>query len=1185
MYSGKMRLIGLAVLFWAGYATAAIVPSTNDLWDISQGSVVTGTSGSHVPYSDIRDMFGGTFSPVEPGTTVFNDGQPPGFVHYVEWQTPAPVTVASFNLFGFGDATQNYQREFAQFVLKAKSSPLATNFDLTLYTLVVTNHPYNYVDPVNECIVSTNITPVTAQYFRAEFTQYNAGFGFDGPRIVELDGFGEAPVDLLAGPTNETVTAGQNASFSVTVAGTPPLSYQWYENSTNIPAADNPTATNATLVLTNAQINQSGNTYYVMVSNTSGTSNSSSAVLTVNPVPPVILPSTNDLWDISQGSVVTATSGAHVPYSDIRDMFGGMFSEVGPGATVFNDGQPPGFVHYVEWQTPAPVTVNSFNLFALGDGPQFDNQREFAQFVLKAKSSPLATNFDLTLYTLVVTNHPYNFIDPVNFCLLSTAITPVTAQYFRAEFTQYTAGRGFDGPRIVELDGFGEIPLDVLAGPTNETVTAGQNASFSVTAAGTPPLSYQWYENSTNIPAAGNPTATNATLVLTDVQTNQSGNTYYVTVSNTSGTTNSSSAMLTVNPVPPVIVPSTNDLWDISQGSVVTATSGAHVPYSDIRDMFGGMFSEVGPGATVFNDGQPPGFVHYVDWQTPGPVTVSSFNLFAVGDGAANNYQREFAQFVLKAKSGPLATNYDLTLYTLVVTNHPYNYVDPVNFCVLSTAITPVTAQYFRAEFTQYTAGRGFDGPRVIELDGFGDNPPVVVSGPNSLETYPGSGALFSVVATGTASLGYQWQENMTNIPASVNPTATNATLALTNISLAQSGNIYSVVITNSLGSTNSTNAVLTVLSPGSCFPPPAGIISWWPGERSGIDIYGTNNGTLVGGVTFAPGEVGQAFSLNGTSQYVDVPDSPSLNPTNAITCEAWINPAQFVNSPPIIKKDSPLAGGYTLELNSAGGVLFSVYVNGGWVSTPVIVVPLNQWTHVAGVYNGLNVSIYVNGVLAATASSAGGTILPATNDLQIGHDQFNPTRYFKGLIDEPTLYGVALTAAQIQDIYDADSAGKCASPEISVQPLSQVGYWGGNVTLSVTAAGTGPFTYQWDYNSAPIANATNATLVLGDLQFTNTGSYTVTVGNQFGSQTSAPAVLTVNPAGISIALYAGIDITGTPGLTYGVQYSTNLGNTNDWLGLANLTLSETNELYFDLTPATRSQRFYRVVPGPITIP
>ncbi len=432
------------------------VPSTNDLWDISQGSVMTSNSGLDSG-SDPRDMFGGQFSSTEPDRTIFADGRPPGFVHSIEWQTSAPVTVDSFALFAAGDgptAPFPTQREFAQFVLKAKSSPLATNYDLTLYTLVVTNHPYIFVDPVNSALVATNITPVTAQYFRAEFTQYNAGNGFDGPLVLELDGFGPNPPVIATQPTNQTVTAGANATFAVGATGIGSLSYQWFLNGTNAL----PAATNATLTLTNVQVVQSGNNYSVQVSDLFGSTNSSSATLTVNPpITVTVLPSTNDLWDISQGSVVTGTSGLN-PECDDRDMFGGDFTTVPSevGRTVFADGQPPGFVHYTEWQTLGPVTVSSFNLFAAGDGPQFNNEREFSQFVLKAKSSALATNYDLILYTLVVTNHPYTFLDPVSFALVSTNITPVTAQYFRAEFTQCTTRDGvMADPGLLNWTGLG----------------------------------------------------------------------------------------------------------------------------------------------------------------------------------------------------------------------------------------------------------------------------------------------------------------------------------------------------------------------------------------------------------------------------------------------------------------------------------------------------------------------------------------------------------------------------------------------------------------------------------------------------------------------------------------------------------------------------------------------------------
>src|SRR5665213_862191 len=84
------------------------------------------------------------------------------------------------------------------------------------------------------------------------------------------------------------------------------------------------------------------------------------------------------------------------------------------------------------------------------------------------------------------------------------------------------------------------VPPSITAQPTNQTVQAGGTASFTVTAAGTPPLAYQWNFNGTNISGA-----TNATCTLTNVQFSQAGN-YAVLVTNAYGSTNSSNAALSV---------------------------------------------------------------------------------------------------------------------------------------------------------------------------------------------------------------------------------------------------------------------------------------------------------------------------------------------------------------------------------------------------------------------------------------------------------------------------------------------------------------------------------------------------------------------------------------------------------------------------------------------------------------
>jgi len=84
----------------------------------------------------------------------------------------------------------------------------------------------------------------------------------------------------------------------------------------------------------------------------------------------------------------------------------------------------------------------------------------------------------------------------------------------------------------------------IISQPTNQTVSAGGTATFSVSANGTQPLFYQWRFNGTNISGA-----TNTSLTLTNVQPVQAG-TYAVQVANVAGSTNSANAVLTVNLVP-----------------------------------------------------------------------------------------------------------------------------------------------------------------------------------------------------------------------------------------------------------------------------------------------------------------------------------------------------------------------------------------------------------------------------------------------------------------------------------------------------------------------------------------------------------------------------------------------------------------------------------------------------------
>jgi hypothetical protein len=207
----------------------------------------------------------------------------------------------------------------------------------------------------------------------------------------------------------------------------------------------------------------------------------------------------------------------------------------------------------------------------------------------------------------------------------------------------------------------------------------------------------------------------------------------------------------------------------------------------------------------------------------------------------------------------------------------------------------------------------------------------------------------------------------------------------------------------------------------------------------------------------------------------------------------------------------------------------------------------------------------------------------------------------FKGTnIAGATSSNLVLTNVQLKDsgeysVIVSNSAGYALSdpatltvlsaPQITAQPMGDIGYWGRSVVLSVRATGFPPVTYLWYKDGFPITWATNAVLVLIDLQLTDGGTYSVVVSNALGSLPSVSALLIVNPAGVSLGLYPGLTIDGAVGKMYGIQFTTDVSVTNSWTSLTNLTLEQPTQLWFDTSADVHSgkqpRRFYRVVPIP----
>lgn len=237
---------------------------------------------------------------------------------------------------------------------------------------------------------------------------------------------------------------------------------------------------------------------------------------------------------------------------------------------------------------------------------------------------------------------------------------------------------------------------------------------------------------------------------------------------------------------------------------------------------------------------------------------------------------------------------------------------------------------------------------------------------------------------------------------------------------------ITTVSCTAKDGSNNMTSCSFAVTvtdneAPKSCVTPPAGMVSWWTGDGNGNDIEGSNNGMLQNGaIATGAGKVGQAFSLDGVNDYVTVANHSSLNGFSSATIDAWIRLNATSGRQAIVSKTP--AGEYYLLINN-GKLSFENNNVSSDVFTGTTMLSAAVWYHVAVTYDGSNTRLYVNGV--EDGIQAGIWAAANSQSLSIGQRGDNAD-FFNGLIDEVEIFDRALSAAEIQSLYNAGGFGKC---------------------------------------------------------------------------------------------------------------------------------------------------------------
>ncbi|MGO8700931.1 MAG: LamG-like jellyroll fold domain-containing protein [Limisphaerales bacterium] len=348
----------------------------------------------------------------------------------------------------------------------------------------------------------------------------------------------------------------------------------------------------------------------------------------------------------------------------------------------------------------------------------------------------------------------------------------------------------------------------------------------------------------------------------------------------------------------------------------------------------------------------------------------------------------------------------------------------------------------------------------------------------------------------------------------------------------------------------------------------------WRFNEGTGTNVSDSsglgNNGTLQGDNGMLPhwtnGQPGFGGALLFTNDgvdhtFVNIPGSSSLQigqtASDAWTITAWAyedtnSSGDFVASyGRILVLDDGTA--LQLESGASGDDEFYTWARAdtawqiAWGQYGTVNPLLGQWEHWAVVYDGTNITVYLNGNQGPSGGTASQAVSAAIGyagyqgaihiGSELGQDG---TRNWCGLLDDVAVFSGALAQEQIQTVMSGDFSAFVGGPgRILSQPQSQTVPAGATATFTAGASGQPPLQYQWSRNGNALGSGTNATLVLPNVQPAQAGAYTVSVSNsQGGDISSAAQLLVYNPRAQLVGLWRFNEGFGT-----NVWDSSGLGN------------------------------------------
>ncbi|MEX2185504.1 MAG: Ig-like domain-containing protein [Pirellulales bacterium] len=183
------------------------------------------------------------------------------------------------------------------------------------------------------------------------------------------------------------------------------------------------------------------------------------------------------------------------------------------------------------------------------------------------------------------------------------------------------------------------------------------------------------------------------------------------------------------------------------------------------------------------------------------------------------------------------------------------------------------------------------------------------------------------------------------------------------------------------------------------------------PGQYTGNILRG-QSGALAA-------DANTSITLDGSGGVILVPHDAAFD-TTELTVEAWIRPQTGIGLyDAVVTKTTSSAwtDGYGLYASSSGNIVF--FVNDYSSKSISVPVPRDEWQHIVGTFDGGTLRLYRNGVLAASRGLSE-SIVHSIAALRIGQGEASSSYTWTGGLDEVAIYGHALSAAAIEDHYNA---------------------------------------------------------------------------------------------------------------------------------------------------------------------